>query len=284
MDAVRRSTEALARGIGVHGLLNVQYALKDGVLYVLEANPRASRTVPFVSKATAVPLAKAASRIMLGATLADLRDEGVLPATGDGAALPARAPIAVKEAVLPFHRFCTPEGRGIDPLLGPEMKSTGEVMGIDVTFGRAYAKSQIAVHGAMPVQGCVMLSLGDRDESLGVLLARRLAGLGFRILATQGTAAFLYRNGLDVAVMKGGDGEEQYARRIQDNDIKLVIDTSHGQQPAHAGERELRSAAVSRGIPCVTTIEAAEAVVRGIEEASATEPEVRALQEWHRSN
>ncbi|HEY0508747.1 MAG TPA: carbamoyl-phosphate synthase large subunit, partial [Blastococcus sp.] len=147
IDAVRRSTEAIAKGIGVRGLLNVQYALKDDVLYVLEANPRASRTVPFVSKATAVSMAKAAARIMLGTSIKDLRVEGVLPATGDGAKLPAHAPVAVKEAVLPFHRFRTPEGKGVDSLLGPEMKSTGEVMGIDVSFGMAFAKSQTASYG-----------------------------------------------------------------------------------------------------------------------------------------
>ncbi|MFJ9616206.1 carbamoyl-phosphate synthase large subunit [Streptomyces noursei] len=284
VEAVRRSTEALARAIGVHGLLNVQYALKDGVVYVLEANPRASRTVPFVSKATAVPLAKAASRIMLGATLADLREEGVLPATGDGVTRTAHSPVAVKEAVLPFHRFRTPGGRGVDPLLGPEMKSTGEVMGIDLTLGRAYAKSQIAVHGALPMKGSVVLALADRDESLGILLAERLAGLGFHILATQGTAAFLRRNGMDVTVVKDGDGAEQHARRIQQDDITLVIDTSHGNHPESAEGSELRTAAVSRGVPYVTTIQGAEALVRGIEEASATEPEVRALQDWHHSH
>src|SRR5690606_10404859 len=141
LEKVRRSTEAIAHGIGVQGLLNVQYALKDDVLYVLEANPRASRTVPFVSKATAAPMAKAAARIMLGAKIAELRAEGILPAVGDGASLPVDRPVAVKEAVLPFHRFRTREGHGVDSLLGPEMKSTGEVMGIDLSFGQAFAKS-----------------------------------------------------------------------------------------------------------------------------------------------
>ncbi|MGH3858920.1 carbamoyl-phosphate synthase large subunit, partial [Actinokineospora sp.] len=153
LEAVRRSTEAIAKGVGVRGLLNVQYALKDDVLYVLEANPRASRTVPFVSKATAAPLAKAAARIMLGATIAELREEGMLPAHGDGAELPPGAPVAVKEAVLPFHRFRTKEGHGVDSLLGPEMKSTGEVMGIDVSFGKAFAKSQTASYGSLPTSG-----------------------------------------------------------------------------------------------------------------------------------
>ena len=150
---MRRSTEAIAHGVGVRGLLNVQYALHGETLYVLEANPRASRTVPFVSKATAVPLAKAAARIMLGATIAELRAEGLLPADGDGGELPPDAPIAVKEAVLPFHRFRTREGHGVDSLLGPEMKSTGEVMGFDASFGAAFAKSQAAAYGSLPTSG-----------------------------------------------------------------------------------------------------------------------------------
>ena len=141
---VRRSTEALAKGIGVKGLLNVQYALKDDILYVLEANPRASRTVPFVSKSTAVPLAKACARVMLGSSIADLRAQGILPKTGDGGEAPSTAPISVKEAVLPFNRFRRHDGSGVDNLLSPEMKSTGEVMGIDSDFGRAFAKSQTA--------------------------------------------------------------------------------------------------------------------------------------------
>ena len=146
IDRVRASTEAIARGVGVHGLLNVQFALAADVLYVLEANPRASRTVPFVSKATAVPLAKAAARIVMGATIAELRREGLLPAVGDGTHLPPVRPVSVKEAVLPFKRFRTPEGLVVDTLLGPEMRSTGEVMGIDDDFGTAFAKSQAAAY------------------------------------------------------------------------------------------------------------------------------------------
>ncbi|MDT7554936.1 MAG: carbamoyl-phosphate synthase large subunit, partial [Pseudonocardiales bacterium] len=161
---VRRCTEAIAHGVGVRGLLNVQYALHGDVLYVLEANPRASRTVPFVSKATAVPLAKAAARIMLGASIATLREEGILPAEGDGGELPPDAPIAVKEAVLPFHRFRTREGKGVDPLLGPEMKSTGEVMGFDASFGAAFAKSQAGAYGSLPTSGRVFVSMADRDK------------------------------------------------------------------------------------------------------------------------
>ena len=155
LEAVRRSTEAIAKGIGVRGLLNVQYALKDDMLYVLEANPRASRTVPFVSKATAVPLAKAAALIMTGSSIAELRARGVLPAEGDGGLLPLGSPVAVKEAVLPFNRFRTPEGHGVDSLLGPEMKSTGEVMGVDLSFGEAFAKSQAGAYGSCrPAEPC----------------------------------------------------------------------------------------------------------------------------------
>src|SRR3712207_3673643 len=212
LQQVRRSTEAIAHGIGVRGLLNVQYALHGETLYVLEANPRASRTVPFVSKATAVPLAKAAARIMLGATVAELRGEGLLPAEGDGLELPPDAPVAVKEAVLPFHRFRTREGHGVDPLLGPEMKSTGEVMGIDVAFGQAFAKSQAAAYGSLPTTGRVFVSVADRDKRAMIFPVRRLADLGFEVLATTGTAEVLRRNGIATTVVRkhyeGGPGEE----------------------------------------------------------------------------
>src|SRR3712207_4369912 len=165
LATVRHSTEAIAAGIGVRGLLNVQYALHGETLYVLEANPRASRTVPFVSKATAVPLAKAAARIMLGATIAELRAEGLLPAEGDGGVLPADAPIAVKEAVLPFNRFRTREGQTVDAVLGPEMRSTGEVMGFDAVFGTAFAKSQTAAFGSLPTQGRIFVSMRSEEHT-----------------------------------------------------------------------------------------------------------------------
>src|SRR5688572_15991494 len=185
---IRAATEQLAARIGVRGLMNVQYALKDDILYVLEANPRASRTVPFVSKATAVQLAKAAARIAVGESIADLRKAGVLPATGDGADLPEDMPISVKEAVLPFHRFRTAEGHGVDTVLGPEMKSTGEVMGLDSEFGRAFAKSQAAAYGSLPTEGTVFVSLANRDKRSAIFPVKRLADLGFRVLATSGTA------------------------------------------------------------------------------------------------
>ena len=161
---IREATEAIARGVGVRGLINIQFALGSDVLYVLEANPRASRTVPFVSKATAVPLAKAAARVMLGESIASLRAAGLLAAEGDGGDLPPDAPIAVKEAVMPFNRFQTPDGQTVDTVLGPEMRSTGEVMGFDADFGRAFAKSQAAAYGPLPTSGRVFASMANRDK------------------------------------------------------------------------------------------------------------------------
>src|SRR5690606_17322344 len=162
IDRIRRSTEAIAAGVGVRGLLNVQFALASDVLYVIEANPRASRTVPFVAKATGVPLARAAARVMAGESIADLRGAGVLPAT-DGAVVDLEDPLAVKEAVLPFKRFATPDGSVVDTLLGPEMRSTGEVMGFDADFPTAFAKSQAAAYGGLPTTGRVFVSVADRD-------------------------------------------------------------------------------------------------------------------------
>ncbi|HVV75557.1 MAG TPA: carbamoyl-phosphate synthase large subunit, partial [Mycobacteriales bacterium] len=211
---IREATEAIARGVGVRGLLNVQFAIAGDVLYVLEANPRASRTAPFVSKATAVPLAKAAARVMLGASVAQLREEGMLPA-GDGADLPLDAPICVKEAVLPWNRFA-----GVDTVLGPEMKSTGEVMGVDAGFGTAFAKSQEAAYGALPTKGRVFVSVANRDKRHLIFPAKRLADLGFEVLATVGTAEVLRRNGVAATVVRklsdgrGEDGEPTIVDRI----------------------------------------------------------------------
>jgi carbamoyl-phosphate synthase large subunit len=266
MAAIRRSTEAIAHGIGVRGLLNVQYALKDDVLYVLEANPRASRTVPFVSKATAVPLAKAAARIMLGTTIAQLRADGLLPADGDGADLPPNSPVAVKEAVLPFHRFRTPEGHGVDSLLGPEMKSTGEVMGIDASFGKAFAKSQAAAYGSLPTSGRVFVSVANRDKRAMVFPVKRLADLGFEVLATSGTAEVLRRNGIPCTVVrKHFEGEENIVDMIKAGAVQMVINTPYGNRGPRVDGYEIRTAAVSRDIPCVTTIQGAAAAVHGIE-------------------
>jgi carbamoyl-phosphate synthase large subunit len=279
IEAVRRSTRAIAAGIGVRGLLNVQYALKDDVLYVLEANPRASRTVPFVSKATAVPLAKAAARIMLGATVAQLRAEGLLPKTGDGAKLPAHAPVAVKEAVLPFHRFRTPEGKGVDSLLGPEMKSTGEVMGIDVSFGMAYAKSQTASYGSLPTSGRVFVSVANRDKRAMIFPVKRLADLGFEVLATAGTAEVLRRNGIPCTVVrKHFEGADNIVDAILAGTVDMIINTPYGNNGPRIDGYEIRTAAVAKDIPCVTTIQGAAAAVHGIEAAIRGDIGVRPLQ------
>ncbi|UJW28982.1 carbamoyl-phosphate synthase large subunit [Saccharothrix sp. AJ9571] len=284
LDTVRRSTEAIARGVGVRGLLNVQYALKDDVLYVLEANPRASRTVPFVSKATAVPLAKAASLIMTGSTIKELRASGVLPAEGDGGDLPADSPVSVKEAVLPFHRFRTPEGHGVDSLLGPEMKSTGEVMGVDVSFGKAFAKSQSAAYGSLPTSGRVFVSVANRDKRSLVFPVKRLADLGFEILATSGTAEVLRRNGIQCSVLRkhfegSTEGEPNVVEVILSGGVDMVINTPYGNSGPRVDGYEIRTAAVSRDIPCITTIQGAAAAVHGIEALIRGDIGVRSLQE-----
>ncbi|GAB2462981.1 carbamoyl phosphate synthase large subunit [Jatrophihabitans fulvus] len=282
LEAVRRSTLGLAKGVGVRGLLNVQYALAGDTLYVLEANPRASRTVPFVSKATAVQLAKAAARIALGTTIAQLRAEGMLPASGDGGALPDDAPIAVKEAVLPFHRFRTPAGDQVDTVLGPEMKSTGEVMGFDSSFGTAFAKSQAAAYGSLPVGGTVFVSLANRDKRAAIFPVKRLSDLGFRILATAGTAQVLRRNGVPVEVVgKFSDGPGNVVERILAGDVDLALNTPWGSGGPRLDGYEIRTAAVTAGIPCLTTTQAFAAAVQGIEELIRGDIGVRSLQEFH---
>ena len=285
---IRAATEAIASGVGVRGLLNVQYALAGGVLYVLEANPRASRTVPFVSKATAVPLAKAAARIMLGSTIAALRAEGLLQAQGDGGTLPLDAPVAVKEAVLPFGRFRDPAGQGVDTVLGPEMRSTGEVMGIDAVFGTAYAKAQAAVYGSLPVKGRAFVSVANRDKRSMIFPVKRLADLGFEIWATEGTAEVLRRNGVRAKIVRkhgdgpGPDGEPTVVTRILAGEVDLIVNTPFGS-PGQSGPRldgyEIRTAAVRRGIPCVTTAAGLAAAVHGIEAIIRGEVGVRSLQE-----
>jgi carbamoyl-phosphate synthase large subunit len=280
IDRIRRSTLAIARGVGVHGLINVQYALASDVLYVLEANPRASRTVPFVSKATAVSVASAAARVMVGQTIAELRAEGILPAQGDGGTLPHGTAISVKEAVLPFGRF-----HGVDTVLGPEMRSTGEVMGIDDTFGTAFAKSQEAAYsGGLPTSGTAFVSLASRDKRAAIFPIKRLADLGFRIVATAGTAAVLRRNGVDVGVLRkqhegrGPDGEPTTVDAIMAGDIQLIVNTPYGVGPRLDGY-EIRTAAVIRGVPCITTVQGLAATVQGIESLQHDEPGVRSLQE-----
>ena len=279
--AVRRYTEEIARGIGVRGLLNVQYALKDDTLYVLEANPRASRTVPFVSKATAVPLAKAAARIMLGATVADLRAEGVLMPDGDGGTPPPGAPVAVKEAVLPFKRFRTPAGKGVDNLLGPEMKSTGEVMGIDSSFGHAFAKSQAAAYGSLPTSGKILVTVANRDKRGMIFPIKRLADLGFEIVATAGTGEVLRRYGVACEIVakhfESTEDGRHAVKLIESGEVALVINTPQGSGSRRDGY-EIRSAAVAHDIPCITTVPGASAAVMGIEALIRGEMTVRPLQ------
>ena len=280
IERIRRSTEAIARGVGVVGLLNVQFALAGDVLYVLEANPRASRTVPFVSKATAVPLAKAAARIAMGETVAELRAEGLLPSEGDGGTLPVGSPISVKEAVLPFGRF-----HGVDTVLGPEMRSTGEVMGIDREFGTAFAKSQAGVYApGLPTSGRVFVSVANRDKRSMVFPVKRLADLGFEIVATEGTAEVLRRNGVNATVIRkhfegvGPEGQPTTVTAILAGDIDFVVNTPFGVGPRLDGY-EIRTAAVSRGVSAVTTVQGLAAAVQGIEALIRGEIGVRSLQE-----
>ncbi|MFL6182243.1 MAG: carbamoyl phosphate synthase large subunit, partial [Actinomycetes bacterium] len=279
IDRIRSATEAIARGVGVQGLINVQFAQASDVLYVLEANPRASRTVPFVSKATATPIAKAAARVMLGATIGKLRAEGLLPTVGDGGTLPLETAIAVKEAVLPFGRF-----HGVDTVLGPEMKSTGEVMGIDALFGTAYAKSQMAAYsGGLPTRGTVFVSVANRDKRSMIFPVKRLHDLGFEIAATTGTAEVLRRNGVPATVVRKhfevASGEEpDTISRILDGSIDIIINTPYGVG-ARVDGYEIRSAAVTKGVPCITTIQGLGAAVQGIEALIRDEIDVCSLQE-----
>jgi len=266
-------SQKIADALGVIGLLNVQYAVKNGQVFVIEANPRASRTVPFVAKATGVPLAKVAARVMLGATLAELRTEGLLtqPVQGDH--------VSVKEAVLPFSRF--PEA---DALLGPEMRSTGEVMGIDLTFGLAFAKAQLAAGTNLPESGMVFMSLADRDKAIGVKAAQRFRELGFTIAATTGTGAYLIEAGIEVAtvVAKIGDAAGQDAvDLIESGEVALVVNSPRGRGPRADGAH-IRSAAGKHNIPLLTTGAAALAAANGMADRVAHPPVVRPLQEYHR--
>jgi carbamoyl-phosphate synthase large subunit len=289
IERIRRSTEAIAKGVGVRGLLNVQYAMASDVLYVLEANPRASRTVPFVSKATATPLAKAAARVMLGESVASLRRAGVLPAAGDGGDLPADAPIAVKEAVMPFNRFRTPDGRSVDTVLGPEMRSTGEVMGFDSVFGTSFAKSQAAAYGPLPTQGRIFVSVANVDKRHLIFPVKRLYDLGYQILATEGTAEVLRRNGVPAELVRkhgqgpGEGGEPTIVTRILDGDVQLVVNTPHGTTKGGSPRLdgyEIRTAAIRANIPCITTIQGLAAAVQGIEAVRDRDIGVRSLQDW----
>jgi carbamoyl-phosphate synthase large subunit len=314
---IRRATQAIAAELGVRGLINLQFAIAADVLYVLEANPRASRTVPFVSKATGTPLAKAAARIMLGASIEQLRAAGLLPPAGDGAdpATPVvepvettgattevvvstsptmrtthrTRPVAVKAAVLPFSRFRTADSGLVDTVLGPEMRSTGEVMGLDDNFGAAFAKASEAGSGRLPTRGRAFCSVANRDKRHLIFPLKRLADLGFEILATAGTAEVLRRNGVPAAVVRkhsegpGDDGEPTIVGRILAGEIDLVVNTPRGTtsngSPRVDGY-EIRTASIVAGIPCITTVQGLGAAVQGIEAQRGGCLRIRSLQSW----
>ncbi|CAN5288351.1 carbamoyl-phosphate synthase large subunit [soil metagenome] len=284
INRVREATLGIAAGIGVRGLLNVQFAIGQGILYVLEANPRASRTVPFVSKALGIPLAKAASLIMVGRSIRSLVTDGLLPEQ-DGSIVPMDAPVSVKEAVLPFKRFRTVEGHVVDSVLGPEMRSTGEVMGIDSNFPKAFAKSQEAAYGGLPSSGAVFVSVADRDKRAIVLPVLRLSQLGFTILATEGTAEVLARNGIEARVVRKYymgqevvEGEPSIVELINDGLVDVVINTPSGRS-ARADGYEIRTATVAADKPLFTTIAQLGAAVASFE-AIRDGFEVRSLQDY----
>ena len=281
---IREATVKIAQGVNVRGLINIQFALSESKLYVLEANPRASRTVPFVSKATGVPLAKAAARISMGQTIAELRVDGVLPSHGDGVA----KGISVKEAVLPWNRFRRTDGRGVDAVLGPEMRSTGEVMGIAATFGESYAKSQISSFGPLPKSGTVFISLADKDKESGLAPAKAFVDLGFKLLATGGTADYLAVRGvLAHKVRKNSEGvgpfgEKTIVELLNSGEIDLVINTPVGRG-TRADGWAIRTAAIQRSIPCITTTAGFSAAVEGIRSLQKGELKVWPIQEWLKS-
>ena len=285
-DEIRLATEKLARGIGVRGLINIQFAVVANAtvkerLYVLEANPRASRTVPFVSKATGNSLAKCAALIATGVKISELRSQDLLPKSGDGVA----KGISVKEAVLPWNRFRRNDGTGVDSILGPEMRSTGEVMGIAETFGEAYAKSQTAAFGALPLTGSVFLSLSERDKKASLYPAKTLSELGFRLFTTQGTHDFLKENGVESDLVRkhsegrGPDGEFTAVDLITEGVVGLVINTPLGRGTRMDGWM-IRTAAIQRAVPCITTIAGFKAAVAGISELQGKSFSIKSIQDW----
>jgi len=271
VEVITAYTTSIAHRLDVRGLINVQYAVAGTAVYVIEANPRASRTVPFVAKANGIPLAKVATRVMLGATLAELRDEGLLRE-------PVRGHVAVKEAVLPFSRF--PE---VDPALGPEMRSTGEVMGIDDSFGRAFFKAELAAGNGLPTEGTVFLSVNDQDKPAGLVVARRMRDRGLGLVATAGTADYLERFGVPVDRVLGkvqdDDGGQTAVDLIGDGTIVFVVNTPRGSVGRSDGEH-IRKAASMHRVSCVTTVSAGLAAAQGLGE-SPTQLPVKSLQEYH---
>lgn len=284
IDRIVKSTEAIAKGVGVRGLLNIQFALASDVLYVIEANPRASRTVPFASKASGVALARAAAKIQMGQTIAQLRAQGDLPAY-DQAVQDLDEPISVKEAVLPFDRFRDGNGEVVDTLLGPEMRSTGEVMGLDESFPAAYAKSQICAYGGLPAAGTVFISIADADKRGIILPASKLVELGFKIMATTGTASVLRRNGIDVEVVakesERSEGGVAITDLIHSGKVDMIVNTPQGESERRDGYK-IRAAATSAGKAIITTLQAFNSAVRAIKAAKTEEMHVKSLQEWDR--
>lgn len=282
IDEIFSVTERLARAIEVRGLINVQYAIYNNKLFVLEANPRASRTVPFVSKATGVLLAKSAALISIGKNISDLRNEGILPEGKIGRSYG----ISVKEAVLPWNRFRRRDGRNVDSVLGPEMKSTGEVMGIANDFGSAFAKSQISAFGALPTGGKIFVSLADKDKQPALDALRALYQLGFEIFSTRGTSEFLERNSIRSSIVgkhfENRVGEIDAVELIGNHEIKLVVNTPFGRDTRQDGWL-IRSTAVVKGIPCITTVPALRAAVSGIRALQGNHVKVKSLQDWFRN-
>ena len=277
---IREATHKIALNVGVRGLINIQYAItRDGTLYVIEANPRASRTVPFVSKATGNPLSKAAALISTGVSIQQLRDQGVLPLSGDGVA----NGVSVKEAVLPWNRFRRVDGTGVDSVLGPEMRSTGEVMGIANTFGQAYAKSQISSFGPLPMSGSVFISLSDRDKADALEPSRALSDLGFTLFTTAGTHDYLSSHGVQSRqVRKNSDSQSDGLSAVDiitTSMVDLVINTPLGRGSRQDGWL-IRTASVQRSIPIITTIAGFKAAVEGIREMQSREFDIESLQEW----
>jgi len=283
IDRVAEATLKIAKGIGVRGLLNVQFALAHDVLYVLEANPRASRTVPFVSKALGITLAKAASLVMVGKSIQSLIDEGHLPKQ-DGTHIPQGSAISVKEAVLPFKRFATKDGRFVDSLLGPEMRSTGEVMGIDIDFPTAFAKAQSAAGSALPKSGTIFISVADRDKHQVILPVRRLSQLGYEILATTGTAAILKRHGIEARIVRKHSADDSAPEGpsivdlISQGLVDVVVNTPSGSDARKDGY-EIRAATTAADAPIFTTITQLSAAIGSFEQVIAGPFKVKSFQE-----
>ncbi len=283
LKEIEKATLKLAQSVGVRGLINIQFAISRGELFVIEANPRASRTVPFVSKATGIQVAKAAALIAGGKSIAELRREGILPEYAVGVA----TGISVKEAVLPWNRFRRVDGQGVDSVLGPEMKSTGEVMGIAKSFGAAFAKSQIAAFGPLPKQGAIFISLSDKDKNNSIASVKELAELGFKLFATVGTHNLLNSNGVETELVakhadKSNNPESISAvDLIGENKIALVINTPYGRGAQRDG-RLIRTAAVQRGVPCITTVPGLKAAVEGIRALQQGGLTAQSIQEWHK--